>query len=131
LQYADGKTEDGSPIAICFFSTDPLTRALCTVEGFEEPTVFEENDPELIKPEIQRSLARVLELLAMTRSVAQRRKAQLSYAALEWLQGEYDMIMMLHAREAAAEQRVEGDEAEAEGEEPEEEPEEEEEVAEE
>jgi hypothetical protein len=131
LQYADGKTEDGSPIATCFFSPDPLTRALCTVEGFEEPTVFEENDPELIKPEIQRSLARVLELLAMTRSVAQRRKAQLSYAALEWLQGEYDMIMMLHAREAAAEQRVEGDEAEAEGEEPEEEPEEEEEVAEE
>lgn len=103
LQYAEGLTENGQPIAVCFFSTDPLIRALCTIEGFDEPTIFTDNDPEQIKAAVQRSKTRVLELLATTRSISQRKKAELAWAALDWLEGEYDIIMMANVREAAAE----------------------------
>jgi len=103
LQYSEGLTENGQPIAVCFFSPDPLVRALCTIEGFEEPTIFTDNDPEQIKAAIQRSKSKVLELLATTRSISQRKKAELSWAALDWLEGEYDIIMMANVREAVAE----------------------------
>jgi hypothetical protein len=109
LQYADGKLENGIPVATLFYTSDPLIRALCTVEGFDTPTLFAETDPEQIKPAIQQSLARVYELLAQTNSVAQRRKAESALAALEWLEGEYDMMLMLQAREAQAEERVNPD----------------------
>ena len=33
-------------IATLFYTKDPLIRALCTIEGFDTPTVFAENDPE-------------------------------------------------------------------------------------
>ena len=111
LQYADGKLENGIPVATLFYTSDPLVRALCTIDGFEYPTVFSENDPEQIKTEIQIALARVYELLARTSSIAQRRKAESALAALEWLESEYDMMLMLQAREALAEERVNPDES--------------------
>ena len=109
LQWADGKQENGAPIATCFYSSDDLVRALCTIEGFESPTIFAENDAKTIKPAIQEAIARTLELLAATASIAQSRKALMAYAALTWLEGEYDMLLMIQAREAAAEERIAGE----------------------
>ena len=106
LQYANGKLENGIPVATLFYTTDPLIRALCTIEGFETPTVFADNDPEQIKTAIQLSLVSVYELLARTSSISQRRKAESALAALEWLEGEYNMMLMIQAREALAEERV-------------------------
>ncbi len=106
LQHSDGKLENGIPVATLFYTSDPLIRALCTIEGYETPTIFADNEAEIIKPAIQTSLVRVYELLAHTTSVSQKRKAESALAALEWLEGEYDMIIMLQAREAAAEERV-------------------------
>jgi hypothetical protein len=111
LQHTDGKLENGIPVATLFYTNDPLVRALCTVEGFETPTIFADNDPEQIKSAIQASLVRVYELLAQTTSIAQRRKAESALAALQWLESEYDMMLMLQAREAAAEERMEPDDA--------------------
>lgn len=107
LQHADGKMEDGTSLGTLFYSPDPLVRALTTVVGFEFPTVFEENEPKEIKLAIQHSKARGYELLAATRSVSQKRKAQQSVAALDWLESEYDMMLMINAREALAEEQVE------------------------
>jgi hypothetical protein len=111
LQYEDGKLENGIPVATLFYTHDPLVKALCTIEGFETPTIFADNDPEQIKSAIQASLVRVYELLAQTTSIAQRRKAESALAALQWLEGEYNMMLMLQAREAAAEERNEPDDA--------------------
>jgi len=109
LQYADGKLENGIPVATLFYTDDPLIRVLCTVEGFEDPTLFAEHDPEQIKSAIQVSLSRVYELLAQSRSVAQRRKAEAALAALQWLESKYDMMLMLQAREALAEEKINPD----------------------
>jgi hypothetical protein len=89
LQHTDGKLENGMPVAILYESSDPLIMALLSLEGIDDPLIFEDNDPDEVTREIHVALTRVYELLATTSSLSQRQKALEALAALDWLKAEY------------------------------------------
>jgi len=88
-QLADGKLEDGMPVASLFFKQDPLIQTLLTLDGIPDPTVFDDNDKEVVLREIQVNKTYCYQVMGEERSEPKRRRAAQALAALDWLEGEY------------------------------------------
>lgn len=92
-QLADGFLEDGSPVAILFYSEDKTTSDLLTISGAGDPLLFEDNDPEQMIAKIHAQMIECYKVMAET-SEARKRKAQEALSALEWLKGQYQHMIM-------------------------------------
>ena len=118
-QLANGKLEDGSPIAVLFHTDDKIMKPLLTLSGIEDPLVYEDNDKESAIREIHIQQSAALELLASAPSMAQTKRALSVLAALDWLEEEYGKLqrreeMLSEEEESAEEGQEEGQEEEGE-----------------
>ena len=91
-QYSNGKLEDGSPIAVLFYTNDNIIKPLLTLSGIEDPLVYEDNDKEDVIREIHVQRSAALQLLASTSSQAQSQRTLAALAALDWLENQYENI---------------------------------------
>lgn len=92
-QLAEGYLEDGSPVATLFYSDDKIISKLLRLPDVANPLLFEENDPAVVIAAIHRQMAESYKVI-MSNSVAQRRRASEALAALEWLKGQYQKMVM-------------------------------------
>ncbi len=98
-QLGDGLLEDGSPIATLFYVDDKLITDLLVLSGITNPLIFEENEPEQVIAQIHVQMTKAYEIMAGV-SVPRKRRAGEALAALEWLKGQYQhMIMDVEADE--------------------------------
>jgi len=87
-QLADGFLEDGTPIAVLFYTEDKVFSELLTING-PDPLLFEENDPDEMLVAIHERMAECYRFMANNRSTAQNKKAKEALAALQWLERQY------------------------------------------
>lgn len=88
-QLEEGKLEDGNHVATLFYSSDPIIRALTTLDNVDEPLHFEDNDPDEVTRAIHVRQANAYAVIAQTRSTSQQRRAKQALAALDWLEQKY------------------------------------------
>jgi hypothetical protein len=90
-QLDDGFLEDGSPVAVLFYSEDTVIKKLLKFEG--DPLMFEENDPQETIARIHVQMIECYKIMNEP-SEARKRKAGEALAALEWLKGQYQHMIM-------------------------------------
>ncbi len=93
-QLADSMLEDGSPIASLFYSDDSIIRPLLKLDGADNPLAFEENDPVALIASIHINMGMCYEIMA-EKSISRRRRAMEAFAALDWLRGQYQHMIMV------------------------------------
>lgn len=114
-QLDSGKLENGSPIAVLFFSDDKIIKPLLTLSGILDPLIYEDNDKEEVVKQIHIQKSAALKLLAETASRSQNQRALSAIAALDWLEQEYEDIpeeVPIALQQAEAEAEAEGMEGE-------------------
>lgn len=117
-ELADGFLEDGSPVAVLFFSEDKVVSQLLRLDGIENPVVFEENDPVATIAAIHAQMAECYKII-IGNSVARKRRANEALAALNWLKGQYQAMIMQQPEDEEDDEpeRPDQDEGEENGEE--------------
>lgn len=119
-QLADGMMEDGSPVATLFYSDDSIVKPLLELPNVSDPLYFEENDPVAVIAAIHIKMSDCYMVMS-EKSVARKRRAMEAFAALDWLRGQYQHMIMEATEAEEAEAEAEAEE-ELNGEEPEETP---------
>ena len=89
MQHEAGKLEDGTTIGAVFYTEDSVVYDLTRLAGHDNPLVLEDNDPASIVREIHVQQARSMEVLGTSTSIVERRKADLAFSALTWLEDMY------------------------------------------
>ena len=90
MELEDGRLPNGMQLISLFSSSDPDIERLLTIEGIEDPTNIQENDPEEMMDLIHQAQLKVWEEYDVATATGIRRKVRQAAAALEQLYDDYE-----------------------------------------